>query len=58
MECKKCKFFKTIEGVKIVGTCHRFPPSQDGSGVHTIDLFPTVRSEMWCGEYKEKGTKK
>lgn len=59
MECKKCKFFIVIEGkgVGIVGTCRRYPPTQDGGGIHTVDLFPTVRNEMWCGEYKRRAKK-
>lgn len=55
MECKKCKFFRYISSV--VGECRRFPPKPDGKGIHTVDEFPTVRNEMWCGEYK-KGAKK
>ena len=59
MECKKCKFFETVlcstEGM--VGECRRFPPKPDGKGVHTIDEFPIVRLNYWCGEYK-KGAKK
>lgn len=40
-----------------VGECRRFPPKPDGKGTHTVDEFPTVRKDYWCGEYK-KGAKK
>jgi len=54
MNCENCKFF---EPVGSVGTCRRFPPNQDGKGAHTVDEFPTVRKEYWCGEHK-KGARK
>jgi len=57
MNCKNCKFFKPTKLNKAVGSCRRFPPIQDGNSVHTIDEFPTVRQDCWCGEHK-KGAKK
>ncbi len=63
MKCEKCKFFKPVtcpdcDPVRVIlGECRRFPPIQDGKGVHTVDEFPTIRLDYWCGEYK-RGAKK
>ena len=37
MECGGCRFY-------LNGECRRFPP---------LNGFPTVRSDSWCGEWKE-----
>lgn len=54
MECEKCKFFKPVMSI---GECRRFPPTSDGKGLHSVDNYPMVRKNYWCGEYK-KGAKK
>lgn len=56
MECEKCKFYRYIGPA--LGECRRYPPKPDGKGIHTIDEYSTVKPVFWCGEYKEKGTKK
>ena len=56
MKCKECKYFESV-GDGNNGYCHRFPPNSDGKGTSTIDEFPFVRSNYWCGEYKRKGAK-
>lgn len=56
MNCKTCKFVEVVG--MTVGECRRFPPKPDGKGLHTIDEFPTVKLDYWCGEYKKKGAKK
>ncbi len=53
-KCGNCRFF---EPVKEVGECRRYPPNQDGKGSATVDEFPTVRKDLWCGEFK-KGARK
>lgn len=55
MNCGKCKYFKTVDAI---GECRRFPPNQDGEGSRTVDEFPIVKKDFWCGEYKKKGAKK
>jgi len=57
MKCKTCKFYKPYDTTGTIGQCRRFPPIQDGQGLNTVDEFPTVRSEYWCGEYKRKDKK-
>ena len=54
MECGKCMFFKPVMSI---GECRRFPPKPDEKGEHSVDDFPIVRKDSWCGEYK-KGAKK
>lgn len=56
MKCKECSFFESV-GDGSCGSCHRFPPNSDGNDTKTIDEFPFVRKESWCGEYKKKGPK-
>ena len=51
MECEKCKYFQLVGDN---GRCRRYPPSQDGNGVNTIDEFHMVKKIEWCGEYKER----
>lgn len=53
--CKNCEFFLKVG--EVLGECRRFPPRPDGKGTHTVDEFPAVLFEYWCGEYK-KGAKK
>jgi len=46
--CGNCKFFKDCG---TVGNCRRYPPNQDGHGIKTVDEFPTVVKDFWCGEH-------
>ena len=50
--CEKCLFYVALTDE--TGSCHRFPPIQDGAGKNTIDKPPTVIKDSWCGEFKGK----
>ncbi len=51
-KCKTCYFYEPVTVKDNVGPCKRFPPTQDGAGINTVDVQPTVRPDDWCGEYK------
>ena len=55
MICINCEYYQPLGNA---GHCHRFPPNQDGKGTSTIDEFPMVKEDDWCGEHKKKGKKK
>jgi len=63
--CKHCKYseFKRTnefgESVTLLkGICRRYPPQYTVRGPSWGDyLFPTVESNDWCGEWKEKEKK-
>jgi len=58
MDCKKCEFFEEFSKTDNKrGKCRRFPPTQDGGNQFSIDHFPTVAADYWCGEYKERSKK-
>lgn len=52
--CETCKFFAPPEPGGQPGTCHRHPPQVPGDG--NWGEWPEVRSDDWCGDYKESGT--
>jgi hypothetical protein len=54
--CKKCYFFEVIGDGKS-GECHESPPDTDGRGQSSLDKFPVLGSEEWCGKFK-KGPRK
>ena len=51
--CKACKFF--LEQAEEHGLCRRYPPSV---WIHingpTVSVFPPMRHDGYCGEFKEK----
>lgn len=49
--CEECDHFESIGDV---GKCHRFPPEIDGKGQNSVDEFPIVRKDYWCGEFSKK----
>jgi len=50
-QCKDCKSFMPVGDV---GQCRRNPPQIDGKGQSSVDEFPIVRPDFWCGEFKKK----
>lgn len=53
-KCFKCLFYEVMStgrsGEYPWGYCHRFPPSE--SQDEGFNLFPSVRAESFCGEFK------
>ena len=53
-KCKTCKYYEPFNKDAVGGYCRRFPPVGDNRGSHTVDSFPTVSENDWCGEHKKK----
>lgn len=51
--CENCEFYVRHHTYREKGDCHRFPPSLPGSDARG-DLWPFMRFNQWCGEFKEK----
>lgn len=48
--CLECKFFAQI-GPE-VGNCRRYPPRPWPHGDKVSALWPVVRCDQWCGEWR------
>jgi hypothetical protein len=44
--CESCVFFRRT-GEMGLGVCHRYPPQGP-----SVDSFPVVSGDSFCGEYK------
>jgi hypothetical protein len=58
--CLTCKFYTKLH---VDGMCQRFPPttvlvgmqnSLKGPQPALTSAFPTIRSDLWCGEHRTK----
>ena len=49
--CSKCKFYEKNNIYELYGRCRRFPPTNNSLG---NSIFPEVKNNMWCGEFKHK----
>lgn len=64
MSCETCKYTTPALDVqnKVAFNCHRNAPVtkliETYDGHWTPACFPTVYSDMWCGEYKQKDNTK
>jgi len=54
--CENCKFFycKYEDQRPNFATCRRFPPIKDPR-YHEFTIFPNVKHDIWCGEWKLGG---
>lgn len=52
--CGTCRFF--VKNAMSVGTgeCRRLPPSVISTPRGAGAVFPSIKSEHWCGEYQAK----
>ena len=53
-ECINCEFYAVND--ERFGMCHRLPPMSDTN--ETIDYFPQVNPDSWCGEFIQKKVEK
>jgi len=49
-KCKTCRVYEPFEDSNS-GKCRRFPPVPDNKGDATVDEFPVVKEDDWCGEH-------
>lgn len=55
--CKTCfyAFEQRMDGeITTMNVCVRYPPQVIIAGNNALTMFPVVRAEMFCGEYKEE----
>lgn len=55
MMCKTCFYAyeqRVDEEISTVNVCVRYPPRVIIAGNNAITMFPVIRGEMFCGEYK------
>ncbi len=48
--CDRCEWWIKLDHM---GFCHRYPPQVLPN--YERDLFPLVKKDDWCGEFKESG---
>lgn len=49
-KCNNCAYVKEFKKQRVY-ECHRFPPKALES---SLGVYPQVRYEDWCGEWKSK----
>jgi len=50
--CKRCEFFKTVQGPGKHGECRFNPPvSIEGVRARMYSIFPNVVETDWCGKF-------
>lgn len=52
--CSTCRFWKPSDYTRGEGDCRAHPPSVIVNNEHVGQLWPTTKTDDWCGEWEDK----
>jgi hypothetical protein len=53
-KCENCRYWLQMNLTDSDGVCRKYPPKRVSSPVGVSTNFPPIKSDQWCGEFKER----